>query len=64
MVGRSGPYHDPGSRWSRWGCEEHVSYKGIVYFITLAWLVTVCSTMILALAGVDGDVKGKLDVKV
>ena len=33
-------------------------------FYTLSWLVTVVPTMILVPAGVDGDVKSKLDIKV
>ena len=61
----TGPCHDPGSRWSRWGCEGQVRCKAKVYmFYTLSWLVAIVPTMILVSVGVDGDVKGKLDVMV
>ena len=31
MVGHCGPYHDPGSRWSRRRCEVELRCKGIVH---------------------------------
>ena len=62
MVGHCGPYHDPGSRWSRWGCEVEVRCKGIVYFIHCdGWSLY---TLILVPAGVDEVVKWRFDVKV
>ena len=47
------------------GCEGQFRCKAKVYmFYTLSWLVAIVPTMILVSAGVDGDVKGKLDVMV